>query len=172
MGLFDRLFGVPTPGRFASLLIRAIREAGEPLELRHDAAGGRILRFRDGKQVGEINLDNLYRAYREAPRAARPAHLRACVRMALTHLKQLPGDFDAARPDLRPKLWARAAFEQQRLRGLVEGTGGDPAAMPSEPVGEHLLAGLAYDWPESVQSVGAVDLGRWEQYLTEPSRRA
>ena len=33
--------------------------------------------------------------------------------------------------------------------------------LPSEPLGEHLLALLAYDWPESVQSVHAENLADW-----------
>lgn len=33
--------------------------------------------------------------------------------------------------------------------------------MPSQPIGEHLLACLAYDWPESVQSINADNLRDW-----------
>src|SRR5436309_1932929 len=117
MGLLDRHFGPPTPDRFAAQLIGALRAAGDTDELRYDAAEHRILRLRDGQPAGAINLDNMYRTYREKPRAERPDYLRTCVRAALTHRRELPEDFDAARPDLRPKLWVRASLEQTRLRG-------------------------------------------------------
>src|SRR5207237_173999 len=82
--------------------------------------------------VPPITLDNMFRTYREKPRAERPQYLRHCVRAATSHLRTLPGDFEAARPDLRPKLWMRAMLEQQRLRARL----GEPAApdLPSEPI--------------------------------------
>src|SRR5947208_2861434 len=108
MNWLDRLRKKSTIEEFARLLIRALRAAGETAELRYEAAEGRILRFRDGELAGAIHLDNLYRTYLEKPRAERPAYLKTCVRAALTDRRELPEDFDAARPDLRPKLWTRA----------------------------------------------------------------
>ncbi len=170
MGLLDRFFGPPSAERFASELIRRLREAGEQDELRYEAAENRILHVRDGQVVGAMNLHNMYRTYCEKPRGERAAYLRLCVRGALAHRRELPEDFDSARPDLRPKLWSRAALEKQRLRGrLGEAEGVDP---PCIPIGEHLLAFLAYDWPESVQSLSSDALSRWGVTLYEAMEAA
>jgi hypothetical protein len=55
----------------------------------------------------------------------------------------------------------RAAVEQERLRGLLGDNGVGSAELPSEPIGDHLLAILAYDWPDSVQSITAENLAGW-----------
>jgi hypothetical protein len=57
--------------------------------------------------VGVINLANLYGNYRRTPRAHRPDFLQVSVRMALAQHRELPDEFAAASPDLRPRLWAR-----------------------------------------------------------------
>ena len=107
MGYLERIFGRLAFARFAAKLMRAIREAGGPDELRFDAAERRILQIRDGKVVGAINLTNLYGNYRRTPRARRPDYLQVCVRTALAQHRELPDEFAAASPDLRPRLWAR-----------------------------------------------------------------
>ena len=158
MGLRDRLPGKPTLTRFAAQLIQALRAAGDTDELRYEPAEHRILRFREGEVVGSINLDNMFRTYQEKPRAERPQFLKLCVRSGLAPLRGLPEDFEAARPDLRPKLWPRAALEHQRLRARL----GEPGALdlPCAPIGEHLLASLAFDWPESLRTIHDEDLRR------------
>ncbi len=75
--------------------------------------------------------------------------------------KELPGDFDAASPDLRPRIRARGFFEQQRLLKLLDDPGGAALDAANEPIGEHLLTFLAYDWPDSVQSITAENLTDW-----------
>jgi hypothetical protein len=156
MGLLDRLLGKPTLDRFAARLIQAMRTAGVTEELHYEPAEHRILRIRDGALVGMINLDNMFRTYCETPRAQRPQYLKVCVRSGLRPSQELPGDFEAAQPDLRPKLWPRALLEQQRLRGRLGESG--PPDLAFEPIGAHLLAALAYDWPESVQSINEDNL--------------
>jgi hypothetical protein len=108
-----------------------------------------------------MNLGNMYGNYRRLSRARRPEFLRTCVRMAMARHRELPDDFEAASHDLRPRIWPRAVLEQERLRGLVGDAGARLADMPNEPIGEHLLACLAFDWPESVQSVTSDNLAGW-----------
>lgn len=160
MGFIDRLRGKPTRTDFASILIRALRKAGERCELRYDPVDARILRIEDGKTVGVINLANMYGTFLAKPRAEREAYLRVCVRGSMTYARELPDDFDAARPDLRPKIWTRSGIEKQRLRGRLDGMGSGPD-LPAVPLGEHLLACVAYDWPESTQSISGNDLDGW-----------
>jgi hypothetical protein len=161
MGFLDRLLGRPSLDRFAAELMRRIREAGETDELRFDRAERSILQIRDGEVVGVMNLANIYGNYRRLPRARRPDFLRTCVRMAMARHRELPDDFEAASPDLRPRIWPRAALEKERLRGRLGGKEAGLADLPSEPIGEHLLACLAYDWPESVQSITSDNLDGW-----------
>ena len=47
-----------------------------------------------------------------------------------------------------------------RLKSVVDGIV-QPKPLPSAAIGEHLVASLAYDWPEAVQSLGDEDLGEW-----------
>ena len=107
MGYLDSILGRLAFAQFAAKLMRAIREAGGPDELRFDAAERRILQIRDGKVVGAINLTNLYGNYRRTPRARRPDYLQVCVRTVLAQHRELPDEFAAASPHLRPRLWAR-----------------------------------------------------------------
>jgi hypothetical protein len=161
MRFLDKLFGRPTLDRFAAELIQAMREAGETDELRYDASERRILQVREVQVAGVMNLGNMYSNYRRLPRSRRPEFLRVCVRRAMARHRELPDEFEAARPDLRPRLWARAGLEQERLRGRLGDPGGGPGEPPAEPIGEHLLALLAYDWPETVQSIAADNLEGW-----------
>ena len=160
MGLFDRLRGRPTQADFAARLILALRKAGETCVLRYDPAEARIVRLDGGNTVGVINLVNMYGTYLAKPRPERAAYLRVCVRGAMTYARELPDDFESARPDLRPKIWSRSGIEKQRLRGRLDGMGGGPD-LPSVPLGDHLLACIAYDWPDSTQSVSGADLEGW-----------
>jgi hypothetical protein len=161
MGNLDGIFARIGMARFAARLMRSIREAGETDELRFEPAENRIIQLRDGEPVGVINLANLYGNYRQMPRARRPELLRIFVRTAMARHKELPGDFDAASHDLRPRIWARWGLEQQRLRKRLDDPGGADLDAPHEPIGEHLQALLAYDWPDSVQSITAENLAGW-----------
>lgn len=163
MGYLGRLLDRFAYTRFAARLLRAVREAGETEdEFRFDPAEQRITRIRDGEPVGVMNLGNIYGNYRQLPRSRRGEFIRACVRsLALAHRRELPDDFESASHDLRPRIWPRAAVEQERLRGRLGDQGPGLADLPHEPIGEHLLACLAYDWPESVQSITAENLEDW-----------
>ena len=74
---------------------------------------------------------------------------------------ELPADFAEARSNLRPKLWSRAITEHMRLQRLYTEEPQDGLDLPCQPIGEHLLACLAYDWPESVQSINQENLEQW-----------
>ena len=114
--LFDRFRGKPTIDGFAQALIRGMREAGDPSELHHEPDEGRISRRIDGKPAGFINLGNMFATYLANPAEERADYLRNCVRSALLQFREIPGDFDAARPDLRPRVWSRRGWEKTRLK--------------------------------------------------------
>lgn len=161
MGLFDRFFGPPSQDQFAKALMTAIRAAGETAELSYEPAASRIVRTRDGEPAGEINLGNMYRTYAELPKKKRAEYLKVCVRGALATHRELPDDFDSARHDLRPRLFARCSIEAIRLRAEKEKKTPDALNLVTEPVGEHILSVLSYDWPEAVQTIHANQLDTW-----------
>jgi hypothetical protein len=161
VGYFQRTLYRVRLSRFIARLMRAIREAGEKDETRFDPEQQAIVQLRDGETVSVINPGNLFSMYQRLPRRERPDFIRHCVRMALTRHKELPEDFEAASHDLRPRIWARATLEQERLRAAFKWKEGSLADLPSQPLGEHLVAMLVYDWPESVQSVTNQNLAAW-----------
>ena len=120
-----------------------------------------ILRSRSGKEADQINLHNMYRTYLEQPRARRADCLRALARGMLSARKELPDEFDAASHDLRPKIWARAGLEHARLHARLGKSGASASDLLCEPLGDHLLLFLAYDWPESTQSLSQTNLDAW-----------
>jgi hypothetical protein len=153
MRILDRLLGKPTIPSFAAALIKAIKQSGEKADLRFDPANHRIVAGAGSDFTWTFNLTNVYQTYKELPRSQRPPFIRVCVQSILVNQKQLPDDFDLVRADLRPRLWLRASFEQMRIRSLLESAEPKPLDLPAEPIGEHLLLSLAYDWPHAVQSI-------------------
>jgi len=141
-------------------MIQAFREAGDKTDPRFDASENRIVRG-DPEAQWTVNLANLYLTYLKQPRSQRAEYLRSLVRGILTSSKGLPKEFELARADLRPRLWLRASFEQMRLRGFLEGGTDQPKALPSEAIGEHLVASPAYDWPQAVQGIDDDNLTEW-----------
>ncbi len=71
------------------------------------------------------------------------------------------------RADWRPRLWLRGTFEQLRLRSFLEGRTVQPKPLPSKATGEHLVASLAYDWPQAVQGLDDDNLTEWGVSLYE-----
>jgi len=161
MGFFRRLLGKPTIEEFGDQFVRALRKAAPIEEFRHESVDQRIIRISDGKENGITNPGNFYQTHLALPRRQRADHLRHCVRVALTTDRELPSDFSEARLKLRSRLWSRAGLEQMRLKNLY--TEGDQGGfdLPSQPIGEHLLACLAYDWAETVQAINDDNLREW-----------
>jgi hypothetical protein len=59
MGIFDRFFGPSDKDKFARLLTRAIRQAGDKSSITYDANEFRLL----GEGMHVFNLGNVYREY-------------------------------------------------------------------------------------------------------------
>jgi hypothetical protein len=109
MGLLDRLRGRPTTDDFATMMLRALARAGAR-DYRYDRDEFRLVRVEGDKPVAVIGLSNMHATYLAKPRGERVAYLKNCVRSALApQQRSLPEDFEAARPDLRAKVWSRAA---------------------------------------------------------------
>jgi hypothetical protein len=160
MGLSGRRRGKPTIADFASMLMQGLRKAGVHSEMQFDPEGARIIKGVEREGTVTINLTNLYATYLAKPPKERAKYLRTCVRTALVQEIEPPEDFKAARPNLRVRLYSRARLEFQRLHNQITG-GGDGPDAPCVPLGGHLVAIPAYDWPESTQMVSAENLERW-----------
>lgn len=157
MGKRGRSAGKPTLDQFVADLMDTILGSGYPGELRYE--DGQIVQIMDGKVVGVVNPANVFHNYAEAAKADRPAILEQFAQMVLRTGRKLPETYDLAKADLRPRIWARSALELERLRGVLgEGEGAD---LVSVPVGEHLSACLAYDWPDTVSSIPPSTLEEW-----------
>lgn len=94
------------------------------------------------------------------PRSEQKGHLRQSVVACFSAQKELPDEFEHAKPDLRLKLWPRAAIEKTNLRQLVEGDS-ETLDLPLDDVGQHLYASVVYDLPHSVRSISNEDLENW-----------
>ena len=158
MGILDRFFGPPSADRFARQMIDVFREVGSDRDYQYDAEQFRLVGGEDGKEI--LNLQNFYAEHCGLPRKLRKPHLKQVVRGVLQSQLELPDEFEHAKPDLRPKLWMRAAFTKLNLRQKLEGgTGMD---VPLYPLGEHLSIGIVYDLPHSMRSITNGDLKGWD----------
>ena len=160
MGLLDLFFRPLTPDKFAEKFIREMRRAGATDELTYDRDNHRIVRGRR-KGSESINLSNFFKEYLSVPRGKRRRHLVERAHMFAVEREELPDDFDEARSHLRPKLWTRAGIEKSRLQVEVDGGDGSKMDIPEYEVGSHLVASLAYDFPQQIMSVSHEQLANW-----------
>ena len=160
MGLIDKLFGPPSPERFARQLMAALRKAGDPREARFNPDKFQIRFYDEGRDAGVANLRNFYDEHCRIPRPERPRHIKHICRGLLTYLKDVPSEFEDVRPDLRPIVRARSYFEFLRLQSEIEGH--PTPDIPFHDVGDHLSAALVYDLPESMQSINREQLESWD----------
>jgi hypothetical protein len=159
MALFDRFLGRPSRNRFARLLADGLKQAGDDRETVYEPGEFRLVFYEDGKVVGVANLRNLYDEYCGAPQSERPNRLRNCIRSILSWRKEIPEEFEDVRPDLRPIIRARSFLELLRIEQEIESP--DGLGIPHQPVGDHLIACLAWDLPESIRTITQHDLDKW-----------
>lgn len=164
MAFWDRWFGPPSRGAFARQLIRQLRRAGDRRPTNFDAEKFTLELFEDGRKIGSMNLRNLYEEFIRAPRSERPAWWSRTLRGLLTKAA-VPEDFEDARPDLRPIVRTRSYVESLRLQAEIEGA--PPSPIPYVPVGDHLMACLAYDLPSSLVYIHQRQLNDWGITLYE-----
>jgi hypothetical protein len=114
----------------------------------------------DGEAVGAITLTSIYQTYLAKSRSERTGYLRDFVSPSLAGPRDVPEDYESARPNLRIKLWSRAGLASTDLQIALDGTG-EATDLRAVPIGEPLLAAVAYDFPDRVQTVPGADLDRW-----------
>ncbi len=160
MGLINPFRKPPSEDRFAQRLLKALRAAGDPREARYLPEKFQIRFSEQGRDAGVANLRNFYNEHCLLPPGERKKHLKHIARGLLTYLKKIPADFQDVSPDLRPIVRTRSYFEFLQLQSEIEGH--DPPRIPHHDVGDHLIAALVYDLPESMQSVNQEQLEEWD----------
>lgn len=156
MSFIDRFFGDPGRDKFAKMFMKALRAAGDQRGVHYDSDEFILTYDGDG---GTTFLANFYADYCVAPRAERGNLLKMQVRGSLSHLKEMPEEFDDAKCDIYPKVWTRATLECTRLRQQLQGD--KQLDIPTQIIGEHLELSLCYDLPEAVRTISQGDLDSW-----------
>ena len=132
-----------------------IRETGEKGKIVYDSKEFSLRG--DGKTYAAMFLTNAYKEYCAAPLADRSRVVRHYVRNWFSASKEMPEDFEDAKPDLLPAVRSRSHFEINNLE-VVDGL---PLNWPYEVLGEHFGIGIVYDLPESMRSVSQGSLDAW-----------
>lgn len=144
---------------FATLIMDALKSAGDQRNARYHDDSFRLLFDQDGESCGVLNLSNLHAEYNKLEADARTQRVSEIVRASLSHLKPIPEEFQDASYDLRPRLWARSTFETMKLRCRLNGD--DVPGWPLESVGDNLYLSLVFDLPESVRTLNNQELENW-----------
>ncbi len=160
MGFFDWLIGPPKPDQYAHLLRDELRRVGDHRESAYDRESFALSFTVNGEPAGLVNLRTMYKDYCSLPRAKRRVHLKSVVRAMLSYQKELPEEYEDARPDLLPAVRTRSFFELMRLQQEVEGNR-DLETPPFQEIGDHLLVSVVYDLPELMRSISRQSLEDW-----------
>ena len=147
----------PTKDQFARLLLDRIHQAGEKGNVVYEADEFRLRG--EGEKYAAMFLINAYKEYCVADRDSRERVVKLWVRNWFAASKEMPEDFEDAKPDLLPVVRSRAHFECNSLGGELEI--GAPLIWPHEILGEHFGVGLVYDLPESMRSIPQACLDAW-----------
>ena len=170
MGLFDWFRTQPTEDRFARLVMKTLRQIGDPRTATYDKAEFRLTFPEGGESQGAtLNLRNLYIEYCNAPRKDRGALLRrSCI--GLARRIEPPEEFEDARHDLLPTIRPKSMIEVLRLEAEIKGS--EWKGMAALPLSEHLAVCLVYDMPTTMEFVGEELLDQWGVSLYEASEIA
>jgi hypothetical protein len=93
MDLINWLFGPPSRDQFTSLVIRALRDAGDPRQHRYEKEQFRLVN--SGKS--EINLRNIYQEHCKLSSAERATHLKQIAHVFYSAANELPELFEEAK---------------------------------------------------------------------------
>ncbi len=145
---------------FGQTVAARIKKAGEPGSVTYVSEDFRIVIQDEGEVVQHMNLENVYKEYCARRADQREMMLSKIVQTALVRHKTIPEDWEDVQPDVMPAVRSRATLE---LLSLEQRSQGKPALtdLPSFGVGDHLLALLVYDMPESTQTIPGKQLQDW-----------
>lgn len=152
--------------RFADLLAARLSgsEAMQPIEYDPEAF---TLNLGNGQVV---NLAYFWHVYSGLDAEKRKKHIESIAQGLFQGQFELPEEYEDARVDLLPKVWARAALDRLDLEAEAKGL--RPPEPSVTPLGSHLLLGVVYDLPNSMKQVHGKDFGTWEVTFFEAMEQA
>jgi hypothetical protein len=140
---------------FAISIMNRIREAGETAELKFDKEKFAIVR----SDRHYVSLSNTYGAIQE-PNADKSAMVENIIRLWFGVGISIPDDYEDAKLDLLVRVAPRHEFEIGVLRAKKHATFDHKLACI--PLGNHLAAGLALDFPDYLCQIGNTQLRHWK----------
>lgn len=149
-------FGKPSPKKFASQLLGAIKQVNPAARFEFDADNFRFVRL---DEEGEVNLTNIYAEHCSLSRKDRKNNLLRLATVFAAPNEDLPEVFEEAKPHLRPKIWNRSTFAFHELERRIKG--GDSLDMPLYPLGSHLYSSLVFDTEHAMRSLSNDTLESW-----------
>jgi len=158
MGLWNRIFGPPDKKRFAQMMSRLLREAGETRAITYDPAEFRLIL--DGSRATSFYLNNVYEEYLAAGRTERKVLL---ARYALFSQQSREDDLSAseARDKLLPRVRERFYHASVRLMAEAQGDEKEGKFPPFRLLNEYLTLELVIDKPDAVAIVPEGHLEKW-----------
>lgn len=108
---------------------------------------------------GVFNLANVYAEHCQLAAEDRFEHILHLASSLAGEHDELPGNYSDAKPNLRPKIWARDMIEFQNLKQRLEGKA--EMDMPFQLIGEHLMLTLVYDTPHAMRSLSRENYEAW-----------
>lgn len=160
MGLFEKFFGPPSREKFARRFLEELQTCGYEGDLEYDAENYCLREGSGGKKVSAFNLSNFYLEHCKLSRSQRKKHIRHSVVACLSARQELPDEYEHARPDLRLKLWSRAAIAKLELQQEIDRVekGID---FVLDYVGMHLCMSVVLDYPNSVRTINRETIENW-----------
>ena len=93
MGFLDKFLGRPDQDKFAALLMRRLRDAGDTRTAQYDKQQFQLIFSRDGEEAGIANLQNIFSEYSGLDRSQRDTAVQHYVRSLLAVEKDIPEEF-------------------------------------------------------------------------------
>jgi len=134
---------------FACQLISAIRNAHPTAQVTYDPDSAYLLN--DGQPF--LSIVDLFWEYSAAPTWHRCNVLEKCVRVWSNITRPLPESWEDARPDVLPRIYARAEYEHVKVP--------DADRRVYRIVADHFAVALVYDHRDTMEMIYSDDLAAW-----------
>lgn len=145
---------------FANVMIKSMHAHGDRRTIAYDKEDRCLRLKKEGKNVGKLNLGNLYVEYQSLARGDRDGWLRRVVGGLLNQM-ELPEDFEDVKPDLLPAIRSRSFSEQLMTLDAEDEEETCSSELASVLLSEHLEARLVYDMPSTMRFITEEDLSTW-----------
>lgn len=139
---------------FAEMVMERLREAGEKKSITYQAES-----FSLRGETEQIFLTNFYHEYCSTSPENQDQVIRHGIRAWFGAHREMPEEFNDAKPDVLPAVRSRGFFESSRLQSKI-----DPKSWvfcPYKPLGEHYGIGVVFDLPESMAFITERFLADW-----------